>query len=197
MREIDQLAHIPEFEEFFTKALKEAKEKYPEKVVEYQNLIKVSKEQLEEIIGEPSTKSKSYFFELTLIEDPQAESGYRWEVGKFKLNVNKQIVNMIFSGLIANINEYEVSPTHIRTEFVYSPSLSKWFQINFTKSSDSRIVGFVKIMEDDFVVVDKENTAKVRPNIKVERGKLLKYMDEYTEASKDMYFAFRLLDAST
>jgi hypothetical protein len=152
VEEITQLSFIPEVREYFQDALTTARVKFKERINEYRgiqlNLEKESKEKTgpkEDLPGlpEPLKKSKTYFFELSRVDDIESGSP-RWEVGKFKMNVKGNVVNMIFSEFINRIDEYETEPTRIQTEIVYSSPLDKYFQISFTKISDTRVVGFVK-----------------------------------------------------
>ncbi|NIM17364.1 MAG: hypothetical protein GTO45_35610 [Candidatus Aminicenantes bacterium] len=157
VEEIAQLAFIPEIQEYFRGALTTAKSQFRDKINEYRNIQlnlgkeskgkekTESKEDLPEL-PEPLKKSKTYFFELSRVEDSQSGSP-RWEVGKFKLQANEKTVNMIFSDFIREVDEYEIAPHRIQENTVYSPPLDKWFQTKFTKSSHTRVVVFVKEVE--------------------------------------------------
>jgi hypothetical protein len=168
VEEIAQLALIPEVREYFQGALTTAMDKFKERINEYRNIkLNVEKESKEKTVSkedlpelpEPLKKSKTYFFELSRVDD--SESGFsRWEVGKFKMNVGGNVVNMIFNEFIGKIDKYETAPTRIQTEIVYSLPLDKYFQISFTKSSDTRVVGFVKKADKEKVELLEQEKRK-------------------------------------
>lgn len=193
VKEVSDLAHIPEIEEIFIKTLEEAKERYAHKIEEYQNVKKSYEKELEEKVDTGMSKSKSYFFELTRHENPESEEGGNiWELGKFKLNVNGQILDMIFSELISNIDQYETAPNQIQTETVYSTPLNRSFQINFTKSSDTRVVGFVKIIEENFVKRENDTiltvTTTTPKSLQVQRERVAKAIEDNPDFGDDITF---------
>jgi hypothetical protein len=192
IKEVSNLAHIPEIEEILTKTLEEAKERYAHKIEEYQNLKKNYENELEEKIVTGMSKSKSYFFELTRHEDLECEAGHQWELGKFKLNVNGKILDMIFSEFIANIDQYETAPNQIQTETVYSAPLNRSFQINFTKSGDNRAVGFVKIIEENFVKRQNDTMLTVATttptSLQVQKERVSKAIEDNPGFGEDISF---------
>lgn len=199
IKDISALTHIPKIEEIFLKTLEKVEEEYPDLVNEYLGLKNSLEKEFGEKVEGNGGKGKSYFFEVNRVEDPGKKGDTHWELGKFKLNVGGNIVNMIFSEFINRVDTFEIAPTRIQTDFVFSQPLNRLFQINFTKGSDSRVVGFVKIIEDDFVVTKTENMVKVNTRAcrTVEKERLFKYMEDYSQISEGMYFTLRMLEAST
>ena len=90
------------------------------------------------------SKSKAYFFKINQVETKGIETGHKWELKKLKLREEPGIVTMIFSGILEKIDEYETNPNHIQTEIVNLSDLGRSFQISFTKSSDTRVNGFIR-----------------------------------------------------
>jgi hypothetical protein len=197
LKDINELSHIPEFEYIFSNVLDEIKKKYPEKIDEYRDFKKNLEKEFGEKIEEKG-KSKKFYFELNRVKDPGSSSESRWELGDFKLKVKREIANMIFSELIARIDQYEPIPSRIQEEIVYSYPLNTWFQINFTKSSDKRVVGFVKVLQEDLFVKNRSRIVRmtVKPNQVIHREKLLKLMEDNPEVSKAIYFALKMRDYS-
>jgi hypothetical protein len=158
IEEIATLSKIPEIKEHFSQALLKAKKIFKNKIREFYRLNdntegEPSKDKPEKMKGEvvhelskAFEKSKTYFFELTRIDEPGTESGFRWELGKFKLKTKDdgKFVDLIFNDFIEKVDQYKVTPQQIKDEIVEVPSLDKKFQISFTKSSPTRVVGFVK-----------------------------------------------------
>jgi hypothetical protein len=219
IEEIAALSKIPEIEEHFSQVLLKAKQKFKSKIRDFYRLndnieSEISKKKPEEKkekgipeLSKAFEKSKTYFFELTRVEDPGKEPGFKWQLGKFKLKTKDdgKVVSIIFDDFIKNVDHYEVTPQRIKDEIVNVPSLDKKFQISFTKSSPTRVVGFVKEVksieeksgekgkeekaEEKFVVRRNRNMLKldttVRKNLermeKEELEELLKYNQEYTD----------------
>jgi hypothetical protein len=179
-KEISELAHVPAFEGYFESMLEEFKEIHSNEINEYRKLKESLKDKSGEIIEDGDSRSKSYFFELNRFKDSESESGDQWELGDFKLNVDGQVVNMIFSELIANIDQYEVAPNKIQNKPVYLEPLDKWFQIYFIKNRDNRVSGFVKIIEENFV--KRENSTMLTVNTKssmsLQKERAVLFMDE-------------------
>jgi hypothetical protein len=211
VKEIGELSNIPEVEYYFSQKLTEAKQKFQKKINQYRNLkrnLKNKKEgkKVDEISGFQNglSKSMSYFFELYRVKDEVCESGHRWELGEFKLKEDGDIVNMIFSEFKRKIDEYKTAPSQIQIKTVYSPILNKSFQISFTKSTDTRVVGFVKKIEKDeeaYVVMDNVNLLKVTKkykNLNMEEmyAKLIQWMEEDPEFTKYIFFTFLMMRRS-
>ena len=162
LEEIANLSKIPEIEDYFSQALLEAKEKFQDKIKECHRLkgnlkTESSKDKPEEMkeegipeISKAFEKGKTYFFELTRVEDPGSETRFRWELGRFKLKnkAHVKIMDIIFDDFINHLDQYEVTSHRIQDEIVDVPSLGKRFHICFTKSSLTRMVGFVKEAEE-------------------------------------------------
>lgn len=225
IEKIAELSKIPEIEEYFSQALLKAKQIFEDKIREFYRLNdniegESSKDKAEEMkkegipeLSKAFEKSKTYFFELTRIEDHQAESGFKWELGKFKLKnkADGKIVNIIFDDFIKNVDQYEVTPKRIQDKIVEVPSLDKKLQINFTKSSPTRIVGFVKEYreveeksgkkgeeekEEKFVLKRNRNMLKlnltVRESMEMEKEELEELLKNNPEFMDSMLFSIRM-----
>jgi len=224
IEEIAELSKIPGIEDYFLRALFEAKQIFKDKIREFYRLkdnfeSESSKEKPEEVkaemipeLSKAFEKSKTYFFELTRIEDQETKSGFRWELGKFKLKnkADGKVVDIIFDDFIKNVDQYEVTPQRIQDEIVDVPSFDKKFQISFTKSSTTRVVGFVKeakpveekpdekgieerakkrlVMRSNRNMLKLSNTWE-NPLEKEELEELLQYNPEFTE---NLIFSIRM-----
>ena len=221
VEEIANLSKIPEIEEYFLQALLEAKQKYQVQIKEYYRLkdnfeSESSKDKPEEIKEEvipgllkAFEKSKTYFFEFTRVNDPGTAPGYRWELGKFKLKTKAEgkIVDIIFDDFIKDVDQYEVTPHRIRDEIVDVPSLQKKLQISFTKSSPTRVVGFVKEAKpieekqgekaDDLQVVKRNrnmlklDTGRTK-TLEINKKELEELLQNNPEFTENMIFSIRL-----
>lgn len=168
IEEINKLINIPGVEEFFFQALAEAKEKFKEKIDNYQKE-KGTIPSFKNGLG----KDKSYFFELNRVGTPGNKKNYKWVLGKFQLKSRTDLVEMIFSQFIAGIDKYDTMPGKFLSKTVKSPSADKSFEIDFVKNSDHRVVGFVREKERQ----DVEDTKR-----------MIKVPTRYNEADKqEMY----------
>jgi hypothetical protein len=187
IEEIAELSKIPEINDHFSQLLSDVKKKFQVKIKEYYRLQEninsgASKDKPEEMkeeaipeLAKAFEKSKTYFFELTRIDDPERESGFRWDLGKFKLKYNLKIVDLIFNDFVEEVERYKVAPQRIQDKIVDVPSLDKKFQISFTKSSPNRVVGFVKeakIVDEKPGEKEKEEKAKKRFVVRSNRNML-------------------------
>lgn len=226
IEEIAELSKIPGIKDHFLQVLSGVKQKFQVKIKEYYRLkdnIKSEsskdkpEERKEEVIPELSKafeKSKTYFFELTRAEDPKKEPGIKWELGRFKLKANGKVVSIIFNDFIKNADQYEVTPHRIQDEIVDVPSLDKKFRINFTKSSPTRVVGFVKEYkkveekvgekgkeeaEEKFVVKSNRNMLKldtsVKKNLEMKKEELVELLQNNPEFMDNMLFSIRIKQA--
>ncbi|NIM17360.1 MAG: hypothetical protein GTO45_35590 [Candidatus Aminicenantes bacterium] len=149
------------------------------------------------------SKSKTYFFELSRFKAPNREFG-KWELEKIKFEAGKDIVDKIFSNFSEKIDEYEPDPNQIQTEIVDLPDLGRSFQINFTKSSDTRVVGFVKEIEKDEGkhtlkdISPMEILAANWPSIDKEEmyQKMHQLMEEREEVRKALFLYMVMLEMS-
>lgn len=211
--EIAELAKIPEIEDYFAGVLLEVKKKFRDKINEYrlkENIKNESPtdklEQLEEEeiseLSEAFKKNKTYFFELIRVEDPGREPAFRWEVEKFNLKTraNGKIKKIIFDDFIRNVDRYEVTSSRIQDKIVDIPFLDKKIQINFTKSSPTRVVGFVKEYkekaEEKFVLKRNRNMLKLNTTVRKhqEMGKeeLQELLQTNPEFMDSMLFSIRM-----
>ena len=174
--EIAILLEIPEIADYFSQALIKAKNQFHDKIkghyisngnirIESSKIKPSEKEREISELSKAFGKNKTYFFEMIRLEDPKTES-YNWELGKFKLNANKKTIHMIFKDFIRKVDELEIVPYRILEEYVYFPPLDKWLQINYTKSSPSRVVGFVKEAEKIEEKLKKEEIEKLLNDLK-------------------------------
>lgn len=192
VKEIDELTIIPELETFFASAIKDAKLKYRELISQFINLeSKVSQ-------GFEIEKKKSYFFEANRIDFPGGD-GYRWKLEKCKLNAGNALGHSIFSYFLKSLDKIEIAPNRVQTETIDLPDIERAFQINYTKSSETRVVGYVKETErsaegsgEDFVIKDNINVLKMA-NRSGDLGdqeihtRVIQVLEKYPEISRKLY----------
>jgi hypothetical protein len=152
LQEIKSLVNIPEVHDYFYRALLEAKHIFHAKIKDYQlqevenNSYKKEAEEVPDLQSAP-IKSMTYFFELNRDEDSTDEAGSGWQLEKCKLPPDAKDIKMVLNEFKKKVEEYEIAPHRIQDEpFQLQPN--KWFNIRFTKSSPTRVVGFVKEAED-------------------------------------------------
>jgi len=166
IKEIDQLTQIDEVENFFSEKLTEAKEKFKSEINLIHNL--EEPEEKKEAKIHFFSKRKTYYFKLNRVRvnGTGTKSGYRWELGSLKLKEGKETVEEILSQLREKIDDYETAPNKIQSEIVKLPDQDKLFQINFIKSIDKTVSGFIKeIGKDGKVIGEEKNGFVVKENI--------------------------------
>ncbi|NIR06311.1 MAG: hypothetical protein GTN82_12890 [Candidatus Aminicenantes bacterium] len=204
VREIEKLAQIPEIEDFFSEVLTEVKKRFPNKIKHLRKLKANLEAKKEDVISGYSndlSKSKTYFFQLSRVKDPNREFGHKWELEKIKFKDEKDILNIILSNFLEKIGHYETDPNQIQTEIVDLSDLGRSFQISFTKSSDTRVVGFIKEIqkneniEENVVVQNNRYMVKGKPkSLQLEAEKiqssLFHLIEENPEFTKYLLFYF-------
>lgn len=203
--EIWELINIPEVAKFLLSALEEAKEKFKDQIQQYRKAKnKLKEEKKQEVIppglNEFST-DKSYFFDIIRIEDPESD-GYQWVVEKFKFKDKPNVVSFIFSDFIKKIDQLEIDPQQIKTQDVHSSTGSS-FKINFTKSSDTHVGGFVKTIAPHEVKQRMENSKVIKLSREYEGmddeemyQKIIQLMRENAEVREDIFFYYHLAQLS-
>lgn len=207
VEEIDDLIRIPEIKKFLSTAVAEAKQKFQDQIQQYQksrddaNLEKdKSQKEKEDTLSilNDLAQNKTFFFEFSRTGDLELESGAAWKLEKCKFKENEKIVNAVFSNFLEKLDQYEIAPNRIQTETVYASSpLGRFFQISFTKTSDSRVVGFVKEIEreeekeEKFVLEDNINLLKVKddPNLDNQEiySRVIHVLEKYPEFTRYIY----------
>ena len=146
IEDIKELIAIPEVKEFFLNALIEAKEKFKDQIQRYRETKKKLKKKKEQEVAPPGlnelSTDKSYFFDIIRTNAPGSDR-HRWVVQKFKFKDKPDIASFIFSDFIKKIDQLEIEPQQIKTYDMHSAAGGS-FRINYTKSSDTHVGGFVK-----------------------------------------------------
>lgn len=153
IEEIQGLLKIPEIREYFFRALLEVRNIFKDEIEDYQHKEvknKSDENKVEEVPDHPHSlkRSKTYFFEMNKVEDPGSDTGFMWILEKCKFPTDEEAIQMVFNHFKKVVDEYEVAPHRIQVELVEFPPQGKIFHIRFTKSSPTRIVGFVKEAEE-------------------------------------------------
>lgn len=202
---ISELLEIPEIMKYFSQALNDAKKEFKDQIERYKKKSKEVRSGASKSVGETS-KEISYFFELLRVTSPRAGTGHTWQLRNLKLPVDNIIKDKIFSDFKEKIDQYPTSNEYHK-ELVDLTEFGKTFKIIFAKSSNTRVVGFIKEVEEakkkskngkeDFVLEDNTDVIKVRRNksgwSKEEmRGKIIEFMDENPRAIEELFFSFAL-----
>jgi hypothetical protein len=206
IEELIELCNVPEVGKFLLEALEKAKQKFKDKIDKYMKLKRESEKKKKIPSFENGwSKNKSYFFELNRVEDRETEEGYKWTLGKFKLSKRKDIVEMIFSAEFKKeIDQAVVTPQQPESIIIDSPTTKKRFDVDYMKSSKTRVIGFVKeIMKDEEKYILKDNpamrmiAAKHQDIDKEEMyHKIHQLMEEDEEVRKDMFFYLVMMETS-
>jgi hypothetical protein len=211
IEEIKQLSNIPEIREYFFRALLEARHIFKYKIEAHRGLKNNPPGiEPEKIPGfSHALKSKPFFFELSRSKDLEAESGCSWKPDKCNLPPDEEAMKTVFNDFIKKIEEYEIAPHLLQDERVHFQPLNKWFLIRFTKSSPTRVVGFVKEVEEDqeklkggqkkeeekkFVKKVNRSMLKIDPNvtISIKREELEEFLRSNHEFTDDMVFLLNM-----
>jgi hypothetical protein len=217
LEEIESLVNIPGIQEYFFRAILEARHIFHDKIKDYE-LQKVKNESYKKEAGEvseisnASKKSMTYFFELNRGEDSQDEAGSGWDLDKCKLPPDAKEIKMVLNDFKKKVEEYEIAPHRIQDEpFQLHPD--KWFNIRFTKSSPTRVVGFVKEAEDagekarekqkkeaegKFILKRYGNMRKLatRESRPLEHEEFQEFLQANKEFAEDVYFSINMKRAS-
>jgi hypothetical protein len=230
LKEIARLTEIPEIKEFFARKCREARVTFQEAIKAFNQPKDRRKKELPEekpeeaeLEDEESTelskafaRNKTFFFELTRIDDPESDNGFRWELGRLKLKAGEKALHMIFGEFMTRVEHFEISPQRILDEIVDVPLLNRKFKISYTKSSSNRVVGFVKeaeateekteelvkaarIPEERLVINSNKNMLKFdcRTDEPVEPEDLETFLAENPEFWQNMIFTYRLKQEAT
>lgn len=206
IKEINELLKVPEVEEFFLKALKEAKEKFRDAIENRgQKDTALKDDEPEPYNQDGFSKDKLYFFELKRVKDEESKAGFRWHPGQLNLKGRKDIEDMIRSEFITRLEGYEVAPGLIQDKIVVSEKTGRAFDINFMKSED-RLVGFIKENKDDnaeaFAIEKNGQMIKVATNYQNVNPeemykKIYELMEKNPTVRDDIFFYFYMMDKST
>lgn len=193
--ELHELLEVPAVQAFFLDQLDTVKRKFEEDICEFKRSVD----------GTPSFRDgfsvdKSYFFELNRCNDPDSETGYKWELKQFKLKAKPETTEMIFSGFIKRLDRYETAPGLIQKKTVKSGEMNKAYEINFMKSAE-RVVGFVRVIELDPEDMLKKNSSRMirvatnYQNVDKEEmyRRIINVMKEDPEVRDDIFFYFHML----
>lgn len=199
MQEINELMNITEVKAFFSRALEEAKKEFKNQIKQYRDFKNKAEEKKEEasLAFQSELPNKSYFFELNRIEGEESMGKGKWEVGKFKIDSGKDIVQVIVSEFIKEADTYESIPQEIQTARILSPE-GKLFEINFMKNTDNRVIGFVKEVKkekEEYVLNGDGGMVKIKTKYqdldKEEMyKKIFQLMEENPEAREDIFFYY-------
>lgn len=196
LSEIETLIQFDTAREIFAEALNKAREKVREfNRTEYADEIPSMLKDL--------SQSKSFFFQFNRLPDSVDSSGkYKWQIENFKLADKKDLVNHIFSDFLGKIDEYPVDPGQIQLHPGGISLLDKTFEIQFMKTSEDRVRGFVKEIEkekdDDFVIVNNEKLLML-DNRGFKAGKeelyarIFQLLEEHPEQLEDVFFSILML----
>ena len=205
IEEIGELIAIPEVKEFFLNALIEAKEKFKDQIQRLRKTKKKLNEEKEQEVAPPGlnelSTDKSYFFDIIRTDDPGSD-GHRWVVEKFKFKDKPDVVSFIFSDFIKKIDQLEIEPQQIKTYDMHS-AVGDSFKINFTKSSDTHVGGFVKKIAPHEVKQRMENSKVIKLSREYEGmddeemyQKIIQLMRENAEVQEDIFFYYHLAQLS-
>lgn len=192
IKEMEAFPELPEIDEFLSGAIREAKKKFG-------NGIGKSGLERNPTFQNGIDENKSYFFELNRDKDE------RWELGKFKLKKQPDIVKLIFKEFLEKVKDYKTSPGLIQKEILSTPNVGKAFEITFIKEK-ARVKAFAKVAEEKAESPREEamksSMIRVRTNYQnINReetyDKIFQLMEEKTEIREDIFFYFNMLREST
>ena len=198
IKEIEALPEIHGIDQFLSEAIDEAKKKFDTEIEKYSLKRNPSfKDGLDE--------NKSYFFELNRCKNSNDKGVDQWELGKFKLKNQPDIVRMIVFEFLKKVNDYETSPGLIQKDTLPSPYGGKSFEISFIKEKE-RIAGFVKVAEEtaqEEPWEEDEESSMIRvptnyQNLNREEiyEKIFQLMEESPQIREDIFFYFYMLQKS-
>ena len=198
IKEIEALPEIHGIDQFLSEAIDEAKKKFDTEIEKYSLKRNPSfKDGLDE--------NKSYFFELNRCKNSNDKGVDQWELGKFKLKNQPDIVRMIVFEFLKKVNDYETSPGLIQKDILPALYGGKSFEISFIKEKE-RIAGFVKVAEEtaqEEPWEEDEESSMIRvptnyQNLNREEiyEKIFQLMEESPEIREDIFFYFYMLQKS-
>ena len=160
IEEIERILEIPEIHDYFYRAVLEARHIFKDKIEDYRHQEvknKTGEKKGEEVPDHPHSlkRSKTYSFEMNKVEDPGSDTGFMWILEKCKFPTDEEAIQMVFNDFMKVVDEYEVAPHRIQVELVEFPPQGKIFHIRFTKSSSTRVIGFMKEVQE-IVIEEKE-----------------------------------------
>lgn len=176
--EIEELCNIPGIDDFFYRALAEARVKFKDKIHHYRKRVVPSFK-----AGE--SKDKAYFFDLNRVDDPESETGHKWELGEFKLESRQDIIEVILPRFIRKVDDYEILPQQEQNRIISSPNLDKSFKITFMKNNDKRVIGFVEEVEEAEENKDKYVASKIGEHVVKDKGGMVRVSVKHPDLYKE------------
>lgn len=209
LQEIAELAQIPEVENFLVRAVEDAKEQFKDEIERYRKIVLPT-------FSDGVSKDKSFFFEMTRVDDPTNEAGFRWELGKFRLQPH---IAAILEQFAQEVENSPVIPQQQQEKILKSLTTEKNFKVTFMKNDDSRVVGFIEEMaeeekektlipmnqlkEEGFLIKETQGTIKLNiskipsPVFKEEiYRKILDLMEKDDKARNDIIFYYSMVQRS-
>jgi hypothetical protein len=208
LEEIESLLTIPGVQEYFFRAVLEARHIFHEKIKDYE-LHEVKNKSGKKEAEDTSKKNMTYFFEMKKNEDPETSPDSIWVLDKCKLPPDAKDIKMVLNDFKTKVDHYEIAPHRIQDEPFQLQPLDKWFNIRFTKSSPTRVVGFVKEAEEArekakekqkeeeekrFVIKRNGSMVKLSTSAKrnLEKKEIEELMQDYPEYTDNMVFSIEM-----
>lgn len=199
IQEFQDLLEIPDVAEFLLDKIHEAQERFGPQINSHRKQKEKVVNESESVVSAPDMiKGRNYFFEIQRQPNNSSGSRVEWRIIEFKLKDRQDLVNVIFTPFIEQIEEYEVLPSLIQKETVTAENLKSVFEISFMKGKD-RVVGYVKEVERS---QKKERKSERNPHlIKVStryenvdqeemRDKIIQLINDDPDILEEMFFYF-------
>ncbi|MCP5049594.1 MAG: hypothetical protein GY940_20660 [bacterium] len=207
IEDLNELLDIPDVDTYIFLTIEQAKIKFAEEIDNYRqlkNAFHQTKRGTMMIIEDkkPVHQTQSFYFELKRTKPKGSRLKYQWFVSNIKPKTEKE--RIVPPEFINMIDLHPVDPDKIETYKRFkSRALKKYFDIRFTRYSDSHVMGSIREdqkeipgenEQDDYG--DEPEAFKLnltRKNFKEDYMELFRYMEEHPEIKEDIFNRFHMV----
>ena len=216
IEDLNELINIPEVDTYIFLTIEQAKIKFAEEIENYRqlknsfhqakrgNMTVVEDKNPPVPVDFPDLDVQSYYFELKRIKPKSGKLKYQWLISKVKPKPKESPSEVIPNEFINCVDFHQVDPDKIETyKHFKSRSLKKYFDIRFTRYSDTHVMGSIRENKKD--MMGKEGTELFDDNceafkmnlgqtgIKEDYMELFRYMEEHPEIKEDIFSRFNMV----
>ncbi len=207
IEDLHELIEIPEVDTYIFLTIEQAKIKFAEEIRNYyhvKNTFQRTKRGNLMLIEDknPSQQTQSYYFEFKRIKPKDSMLKFQWLIATIKPTPKEDPWQIIPVEFMNMMDFHAVDPDKIETfKNFKSRSLKKYFDIRFTRYSDTHVMGSIrencKEVADNTDENEQEQEAfklnLSKKNTKRDYMELFRYMEEYPEIREDIFNRFDMV----
>jgi hypothetical protein len=208
IEDLNELINIPDVDTYIFLTIEQAKIKFSDEILNYRQL-KNSFHQVKRgnmtLIEDKQRNihAESFYFEVKRIKPKNGKLKHQWVITKIKPKPKQEYVDIIPIEFINSIDFYMVDPDKIETfKRFKSRSLKKFFDIRFTRYSETHVMGSIRESKVESLNTKDEDFEDEREAFKLNLGQtsikedymeLFRYMEEFPEIKEDIFNRFNMV----